>query len=203
MFVQLCFALLALSSLTTASDPGCDELIKPLQDRSKVYGKWIFYAATSDNEEELNLNKITSSSRSKVSPIPDSDEFIMHYVDKIEGNCVYGSANSSTSGNSTKVVFHFNSTAFVHVGNYLETCAECALWSDEALTEVNGAVRKSRNLYLFTKTGKLDPSDQETLKKQAKCLNLLPDFYFPETTNLCPEESEPTAASANANAEVQ
>uniref|UniRef100_A0A3B3UTE7 Apolipoprotein M n=1 Tax=Poecilia latipinna TaxID=48699 RepID=A0A3B3UTE7_9TELE len=187
MFVQFCFALLALSSLTAASDPGCDELIKPLEDRSKVYGKWIFYAATSDNEEELNSYKITSSSWSKVSPIPDSDEFI------IDGNCVYGSANS----------IHFNSTAFVHVGNYLETCAECVLWSDEASTEINGAVRKSRNLYFFTKTGKLDPSDLETLKKQAKCLNLLPDFYFPGTTNLCPEESEPTAASANANAEEQ
>uniref|UniRef100_A0A3B5PUS4 Interleukin n=1 Tax=Xiphophorus maculatus TaxID=8083 RepID=A0A3B5PUS4_XIPMA len=162
MFVQFCFALLALSSLTAASDPGCDELIKPLEDQSKVSKN-----ATSDNEEELNSYKISSSSRSKIKPIPD---------------------------------IHFNSTAYVHVGNYLETCAECVLWSDEALTE---AVRKSRNLCLFTKTGKLDPSDQETLNKQAKCLNLIPDLYFPETTNRCPEESEPIAASTNANAEEQ
>uniref|UniRef100_A0A087YK31 Uncharacterized LOC103142974 n=1 Tax=Poecilia formosa TaxID=48698 RepID=A0A087YK31_POEFO len=203
MFVQFCFALLALSSLTAASDPGCDELIKPLEDRSKVYGKWIFYAATSDNEEELNSYKITSSSWSKVSPIPDSDEFIMHYVDKIDGNCVYGSANSSTSGNSTKVVFYYNSTTYEHIGRFLETCADCVLWVDDAVAEVNGETRKSKNLYIFTKTGKLDGSDLEVFKKQAKCLNLLPDFYFLETTDLCLEEREPTTAPTEGNTEEQ
>ncbi|XP_012716803.2 uncharacterized protein LOC105925477 [Fundulus heteroclitus] len=203
MFAQLCSVLLALSSLAAASDPGCDELIKPLEDRSKVYGKWIFYAATSDRAEDLKSYRISSSSWVKISPIPDSDEFTMHYVDKIEGKCVYGAANSSTSGNSTKVIFHFNSTAHEHVGGYLETCAECTLWTDETVSEVNGEVRKSKNLFLFTKTGRLETADREVLEKQAKCLNLLPDFYFPDTTDLCPEESETTAAPTDANTERQ
>lgn len=36
MFVQVCLALLALSSLTAASNPDCEELRKPLEDRNRV-----------------------------------------------------------------------------------------------------------------------------------------------------------------------
>uniref|UniRef100_A0A3Q2EHY2 Apolipoprotein M n=1 Tax=Cyprinodon variegatus TaxID=28743 RepID=A0A3Q2EHY2_CYPVA len=199
MFAQFCFAFLAISSLAAASDQGCDELIKPLEDRSKVYGKWITYAIASDSEENLKAYAISTSSWAKMSPIPDSDEFTIHYVDRIEGKCVHGTANSSTSGNTTTVVFHFNSTDYECVGRYLKTCAECVLWSDEQMKEFDGKVKKTNNLVLFTKTGKLDESDKEIFKKQAKCLNLLPDFYFSETTDLCPEQSEPTTAPTDTN----
>ncbi|KAK5619789.1 hypothetical protein CRENBAI_007315 [Crenichthys baileyi] len=124
MFAQFCFAFLALYSLAAASDPACDELIKPLEDRSKA--------------------------------------------------------------------IYYNSTTYEHIGRFLETCADCMLWTDDAVAELNGETRKSRNLYIFSKTGKLDASDLEVFKKQAKCLNLLPDLYFVETTDLCPEEKEPT-----------
>ncbi|XP_012716802.2 uncharacterized protein LOC105925476 [Fundulus heteroclitus] len=194
MFAQLCSVLLALSSLAAASDPGCDELIKPLEDRSKIYGKWVLHAGASDSEQNLKAKKIVNSSWVKLSAIPNSDEFTMHYIDKIEGKCVCGTVESSTTGNASKVIFHYNSTTYEHIGRFLETCADCALWTDDAVAEVNGEARKSRNLYIFTKTGKLDPADLEVFKKQAKCLNLLPDFYYLETTDLCPEEKEPTTA---------
>ncbi|KAM4745295.1 uncharacterized protein FYW61_011876 [Anableps anableps] len=203
MFVQFCFTLLALSSLAAASDPGCDELIKPLEDRSKIYGKWVLHAGASDSEQNLKAKKIVNSSWIKLSTIPDSDEFNLHYMDKIEGKCVCGTLNSSTSGNATKVIFYYNSTTYEHIGRFLETCNDCALWADDAVAEVNGEARKSRNLYIFTKTGKLNNSDLEVFKKQAKCLNLLPDLYFLETTELCPEEKEPTTAPTEANTEEQ
>uniref|UniRef100_A0A3B3UTJ6 Uncharacterized LOC106953429 n=1 Tax=Poecilia latipinna TaxID=48699 RepID=A0A3B3UTJ6_9TELE len=193
MFVQFCFALLALSSLTAASDPGCDELIKPLEDRSKIYGKWVLHAGASDSEQNLNAKKIVNSSWVKLATIPDSDEFSLHYMDKMY----------ITSGNATKVIFYYNSTTYEHIGRFLETCADCVLWVDDAVAEVNGETRKSKNLYIFTKTGKLDGSDLEVFKKQAKCLNLLPDFYFLETTDLCLEEREPTTAPTEGNTEEQ
>ncbi|XP_017269215.1 uncharacterized protein LOC108234508 [Kryptolebias marmoratus] len=191
MFAQIILALLTFCSLTSASDPGCDELIKPLKDRNKVYGKWIFNMMTSDSEEYLKAMKVVNSSRSEISPIPGSDEFDMRYVDKIDGKCIPGTVNSSTSGDAIKVVFHFNNTSYEHVGRYLETCSDCVLWTDETVVEVDGVARKSKNLFLLTKTGKLDASDLEVFKKQAKCLNFLPDFYFPDTTDLCPDEKEP------------
>ncbi|MEY6259405.1 hypothetical protein WJF03_23085, partial [Salmonella enterica subsp. enterica serovar Corvallis] len=192
MFAQFCFAFLALYSLAAASDPACDELIKPLEDRSKIYGQWVLHAGASDSEHNLKAKTILNSSRVKLTTIPDSDEFSMHYIDKIEGKCVCGTLNSSTSGNATKVIFYYNSTTYEHIGRFLETCADCMLWTDDAVAELNGETRKSRNLYIFSKTGKLDASDLEVFKKQAKCLNLLPDLYFVETTDLCPEEKEPT-----------
>ncbi|XP_005804036.2 uncharacterized protein LOC102228820 [Xiphophorus maculatus] len=203
MFVHFCFALLALSSLTAASDPGCDELIKPLEDRSKIYGQWVLHAGASDSEQNLNAKKIVNSSWIKLATIPDSDEFSLHYMDKIEGKCVCGALNSSTSGNMTKIIFYYNSTTYEHIGHFLETCADCALWVDDAVAEVNGETRKSKNLYIFTKTGKLDGSDLEVFKKQAKCLNLLPDLYFLETTDLCAEEREPTTVPTEGNTEEQ
>ncbi|KAK5619788.1 hypothetical protein CRENBAI_007314 [Crenichthys baileyi] len=203
MFVQFCFALLALYSLAAASDPGCDELIKPLEDCSKIYGQWVLHALASNGERNLKAKEILNSFWVKLAAIPDSDEFSMHYMEKIEGKCVCGTLNSSTSGNATKVIFYYNSTTHEHIGRFLETCADCMLWTDDSVAKGNGETRKSRNLYIFSKTGKLDASDLEVFKKQAKCLNLLPNFYFLETTDLCPEEKEPTTAPTDGNSEDQ
>ncbi|XP_072244176.1 uncharacterized protein [Leuresthes tenuis] len=191
MSVQLCLALLALSSLTAASDPGCDELTKPLEDRSKVYGKWIFQVLASDSEEMLKAVKISNSSWMAIqSPVPGSSDYNIRFADRIDGKCEHGTANSTTSGNSMKVTFYFNSTTYGHVGKFLETCPDCILWMDDEVTEGNGEPKKCKSLYLFTKTGKLDASQMEVFKKQAECLNITLDFYFPDTTDLCPEEKE-------------
>ncbi|XP_038147742.1 uncharacterized protein LOC119787777 [Cyprinodon tularosa] len=203
MFAKFCFTLLALCSLAAASDQGCEELIKPLEDRSKIYGKWVLHAGASDSEKNLKAKKIVNSSWIKLSSIPDTEEFSMAYIDKIEGKCVCGTVNSSTTGNATKVIFYYNSTTYEHIGRFLETCDDCILWTDEAVAEVNGETTKSKNIYIFTKTGKLDPADLEVFNKQAKCLNLLPELYFLETTGLCPEENEPTTAPTEENTEEQ
>ncbi|KAM9743111.1 uncharacterized protein ACNS7B_010728 [Menidia menidia] len=187
MFVHLCLALLALSSLSAASEPDCDEHIKPLEDQSKIYGKWIFQILASDNEQLLKEIKISNSSWSTVFSTPESNDISMTYADRIDGKCVYGNASSTPSGNLTKLTFLFNSTSYEHFGRYLETCPDCVLWMDEAVSEANGEQTKTKGLYLFTKTGKLDDSQLEVFKKQAECLNIKLDFYFPDTTDLCPE----------------
>ncbi|XP_072244178.1 uncharacterized protein [Leuresthes tenuis] len=187
MSVQLCLALLALSSLTAASDPGCDELTKPLEDRSKIYGKWIFHSATSESEEQMKVLKTANSSLIEITPLPGSDEFNLHFADRLDGNCLYGEGNSTTSGNFTKMTFYIKNTASYETsGKYLETCPDCVLWME-------ASVRKPKiikSLYLFTKTGKLDASQLAVFKKQAECFNITLDFYFPDTINLCPEEKE-------------
>ncbi|XP_041855603.1 uncharacterized protein LOC121649107 [Melanotaenia boesemani] len=193
MSVQLCLALLALSSLTAASDPDCDELTKPLEDRSKIHGKWIFHVGTSDSEEQLKAMKSIYSSWMELSPLPGSDEFSLRYGDKYDGKCYYGTVNSTTSGNSVKVTFYFNSSACEHVGKHLVTCPDCAVWTDETTSEVNGETKRSKSIYLFTRTGKLDPSHLEDFKKQAECLDFSSEFHYPETTNLCPDEQEAAA----------
>ncbi|KAM9360824.1 uncharacterized protein ABDE67_001455 [Symphorus nematophorus] len=189
MSVQFCLALLALSSLTAASDPDCEELIKPLEDRRRVSGKWIFYAGTSDNQELLKELQTINSSWIELSPIPDSDDMSLRYGDKMEeGKCHHGGVNATFTGNSTKVTFYFNSTTHEHVGKHLVTCPDCILWIDTSVTEgKNGETRKGRNLYLFTKTGTLNAAHLDDFKKQAACLNFTSEFHFGDNTDLCPD----------------
>lgn len=188
MSVQFCLALLALSSLTAASDPDCEKQVKPLEDRGRVSGKWIFYAGTSDNEEFLKELKTLYSSWIEISSIPESDDMTLRWGDKMDGKCHHGAINSSFSGNSTKVTIYFNSTTHEHVGKHLVTCPDCILWVDSSVRKgENGETRKGRNLYLFTKSGTLDPAHLEVVKKQAACLDFPPELHFGETKDLCPD----------------
>ncbi|XP_074494313.1 alpha-1-acid glycoprotein 1-like [Sebastes fasciatus] len=186
MSVQFCLALLALSSLTAASDPACEELLKPQGDQTKVTGKWIYIAGTSDNEELLKQLRNVNSSWIELLPIPDGDDMTLRYVDKLDGKCVTGAVNFTFSGNTTVVTFHFNGSDHEHIGQHLVTCPDCIVWTD-TVTMKMGAT-KARNLYIFTKTGKLDDSHLEVFKKQAACLNFPPELVFGETTDLCPFE---------------
>ncbi|XP_040011208.1 uncharacterized protein LOC120805228 [Xiphias gladius] len=190
MSAHFCLALLALSSLTAASDPGCEELIKPLEDRSQVSGKWIFHAGTADNTELLKELKTINSSWMELSPSSDTDNMTLHWGDKVDGKCHYGGANFTFSENSTKVTFNFKSSTHEHVGKHLVTCPDCVVWTDNSVRLYNGETRKGRHLFLFTKSGELDASHLDVFKKQAACLNFPPDFHFGGTTDLCPGEKE-------------
>uniref|UniRef100_UPI0037E8B578 uncharacterized protein n=1 Tax=Semicossyphus pulcher TaxID=241346 RepID=UPI0037E8B578 len=201
MSVQFCLALLALSSLTAASDQECDELIKPLQDRSRISGKWIFFAGTADHNEVLEELKMITSSWIEFSPEPDSEDVVLHYGDKMNGECHHGKANFTFTGNTTKVTFYPNGSTREHLGKHLVTCPDCVMWTDDSVSEgQNKETRRARNLYLFTKSGKLDAAQLEVLKKQAACLNLLSEFHFGKATDLCPDnkaEEEPSSAQTN------
>ncbi|KAK5871354.1 hypothetical protein PBY51_004239 [Eleginops maclovinus] len=187
MSVQFCLALLALSSLTAASDPECEDLLKPLEDRSRVAGKWIFHSGVSDNGELMSELKNVNSSWIKLTPIPGSGDMTLRWGDKVDGKCFYGGVNSTFTGNGTKVTFHFNATDHEHIGKHLVSCADCILWTDTTVTLGQEHTRRGRNLYLFTKTGKLDDSDLEVVKKQVACLNFPPELFFGDIRDLCPE----------------
>ena len=187
MSIRFCLALLALSSLSAASDPDCNELIKPLEDRTKVAGKWIYHVGATENEDTLKQLHFINSSWIILSPIPDSDDMTLRWADKMnQGNCYTGSSNTTFSGKSTKVTFHFNGTDHHHTGNHLVTCPDCLLWTDT--TVIEGKPGASKSLYLFTKTGELDDSHLSVFKKQAACLNLTAGIHFGGNTDLCPEE---------------
>jgi len=191
MSVKFCLALLALSSLTAASDPDCEELIKPLEGRSQAAGKWIFHVGTSSQEDALRELKTVSSSWIEFAPIPGSDDMALRWGDKMNGKCDIGGVNATVSENSTSVTFSYNDTHHEHVGNHLKTCPDCLLWSDTSVSfGTSGEKIKGRNLYLFTKSGKLDDAQLEVFKKQAACLNFAADFHFGQITDLCADEKE-------------
>ncbi|XP_053181762.1 uncharacterized protein LOC128365141 isoform X3 [Scomber japonicus] len=190
MSAQFCVVLLALFSLTAAADPDCEELLKPLEDRSQVSGKWIYTVGTSTSEEVLReLHKITSSWIEYI-PIPGSDEMTLSWADKVDGKCIRGSVNTTSSENSTTIIFHYNGTNYEYVGKHLKTSTDCVLSTGTTKwSATNGETKTSRDLYLFTKAGKLDDDDLEVFKKQAACLNFPANFHF-GITDLCPDGKE-------------
>ncbi|KAI4819975.1 hypothetical protein KUCAC02_027975 [Chaenocephalus aceratus] len=193
MSVQFCLALLALSSLTAASDPVCEDLLKPLEDRSRVAGKWIFHAGVSDTEDLMSVLKTLNSSWIKLTPIPGSEVVMtLRWGDKINGKCLYGSVNYTFSVNDTQGTFNFNGTDHGHIRTQLQSCTDCILWSDTTIRPGKEEVIAGRSLYIFTKTGKLDDLDLEVVKQHAACLKFPPEFFFGDITDLCPEE-EPAA----------
>uniref|UniRef100_A0A3Q0T0R2 Apolipoprotein M n=1 Tax=Amphilophus citrinellus TaxID=61819 RepID=A0A3Q0T0R2_AMPCI len=200
MFLHYCLPLLTLFLLSGASDPGCEELIKPVEDKSKLSGKWIFHFGTSDSVEQLKEFKTLQSYWAEQSPIPDSNDIFVRYADKIDGKCYHGNITATFLGNSTKAAYHFNSSDHEHIGEYLATCPDCLLWTDNYVSWVKGETRKSRSFFFYTKNGTLDASHLEVLKKQAACLNFTLDFHFTNTIDLCPDEKE---AAADARQEEQ
>jgi len=194
MSVKFCLALLALSSLA-AADSDCEDLTKTLEDRSQLSGKWIYHVGTTSTEEGLKELKSVTSSWLELTPIAGSEDLTLHFADKIGDKCVEGSVNSTYTANGTVVTFTFNITSQEHTGMNLKTCPDCMVWSDEAVsTSTTGEIKKTKNLYLFTKSGKLDEAHLEEFKKQAECLGFPDEFHYGQQTDLCPDEKEAATA---------
>ncbi|KAG7243968.1 hypothetical protein INR49_006126, partial [Caranx melampygus] len=119
----------------------------------------------------------------EISPIADSGHMVMSWADKTNGSCHYGSVNVTFSVNATKATFSYNSTVYDTVGKYMMyfptvPCPGCILWLDTTVaTESDGTAKTGRNIYLFTKTGRVDESQFEVVKKQAACLNFPSEFF--------------------------
>lgn len=56
--------------------------MKTLHICVQIYGKWIFHAGTSDNEELLKELRTLNSSWIELSPIPDSEDMTLRWGDK-------------------------------------------------------------------------------------------------------------------------
>uniref|UniRef100_A0A672GBR0 Apolipoprotein M n=1 Tax=Salarias fasciatus TaxID=181472 RepID=A0A672GBR0_SALFA len=180
--------LLALFSLTAASDPECEALTRTLEDRTKILGKWFLYAGTSECEDSLTKLKTIKSSWLELVPIPESDDVTLYYGDKMDGKCYLGSANSTYDGQVTRATFYYNSSSHVHYGKHLALCPDCILWVDSPQGESQGC----RNTFLYTKTGDLAEADQVVFKKQLACLNFKLDLFYGDSSELCPYQKVDT-----------
>ncbi|CAN9513314.1 unnamed protein product [Ophioblennius macclurei] len=180
MSSQIFLAVLALFSLTAASDRNCEELVKTLEDRTTVLGKWVLYGGTSDCE--ASLTKLKSIQSSWMELLPGNDDMILYYGDKMDGTCYHGSANTTFDGSVTTATFYYNTSIHVHSGKHLVSCPDCVLWVDSNKDQSPGC----KNVFLYTKTGGLDEADQVILKKQMECLNFKLDFFYGDKKDMCP-----------------
>ncbi|KAM6930323.1 uncharacterized protein FYW49_002338 [Xenentodon cancila] len=198
MAAQLVVALLALSSLGAASEPDCKQLIKPLvlDSHTPIYGKWVLHVGSWDQHDLKADLVLVNSSWVELSPSSDSGVITLYWADRLnDDKCLQGLTNATISGMTSHTTFVINGHTSYHDGKYYDTCSDCLLSEDTTLLPDGNS--KGRYLFLFTRTGNLEPSELETFKKQAECLNFLPEYYFPGK-ELCPDDRE-TAPSAAEN----
>ncbi|CAN9513313.1 unnamed protein product [Ophioblennius macclurei] len=198
MAAQLVVSLLALATLCAASEPDCKELVKPLvlDSHSPIYGKWLLHVGTWDQPDLKNDLVSADSSWVDLSASSDSGVITMYWADRLQGEkCLQGIANATISGMTTHTTFIINGHTSYHDGKYYETCSDCLLSEDTIL--LPDGKSKGRYLFLYTRTGALEPSELETFKKQAECLRFLPEYHF-GNTELCPDIREtPSPAAEN------
>ncbi|CAK6970494.1 uncharacterized protein LOC128365140 [Scomber scombrus] len=200
MAAQLVVALLAVTSLGAASELDCKELIKPLvlDSHSPIYGKWVLHVGSWDELGLKNDLVSVNSSWVELSESADSGVINIYWADRLnEDKCLQGVANATISGITSHTTLNINGHTSYHDGKYYETCSNCLLSEDTTL--LPDGKSKGRYLFLFTRTGKLEPSELETFKKQAECLNFSPEYHF-GGADLCPDDRE-TSAPAVENTE--
>ncbi|CAL8346630.1 unnamed protein product [Lota lota] len=191
MAAQLAVALLALTSLCVASQPHCDELVKPLvlDSHSPIYGKWVLHVGSWDKPGLKNDLMTLNSSWVDLSASTDNGVMTIYWADRLnDDKCLQGVANATISGMTSHTTFNINGHTSYHDGKYYETCAECLLSEDTTL--LPDGETKGRYFFLFTRTGGLEPSELEKFKKQAECLKFLPEYYY-GGKDLCEDDREP------------
>ncbi|KAK5932684.1 hypothetical protein CgunFtcFv8_004368 [Champsocephalus gunnari] len=201
MAAQLVVALLAFTSLSAASDPNCTELVKPLvlDSHSPIYGRWVLHVGTWDQPSLKSDLVLVNGSWVDLSASSDSGVMTIYWADRLKDKCLQGLANATISGMTSHTTFNINGHTSYHDGKYYETCSDCLLSEDTTL--LPDGKSKGRYFFLFTRTGALEPSELEIFKKQAECLQFLPEYYF-GGTDLCPDEREPAPPAAE-NTESQ
>ncbi|KAK2837370.1 hypothetical protein Q5P01_014582 [Channa striata] len=202
MAAQLVVALLALTSLGAASEPDCKELVKPLvlDSHSPIYGKWVLHVGAWDQPGLKNDLVSVNSSWVELSASPDSGVITIYWADRLKNKCLQGIANATISGMASHTTYNINGHTSYHDGKYYETCADCLLSEDTTL--LPDGKSKGRYLFLFTRTGTLDPSELETFKKQAECLSFPAEFHF-VGSDLCPDDRETASPAAESTESEQ
>ncbi|XP_072289656.1 saxitoxin and tetrodotoxin-binding protein 1-like [Eucyclogobius newberryi] len=200
MAPQLYICLLALVFLRATAEPECKNLVKPLvlDSHSPIYGRWVLSVASWDKDELKDDLFSVKASLVELSAHPDNEHLTVFWADRMrkDDTCLQGLTNATISGMTAHTTFNINGHTSYHDGKYYETCADCLLSEDTTLLPDGNS--KGRYLFLFTRTGKLEPSELETFKKQAACLKFPPEYYF-GTDELCPDERKTETSAAESN----
>ncbi|XP_032372075.1 uncharacterized protein LOC116689621 [Etheostoma spectabile] len=187
MALPLVVFLLALTSLSAASATDCKDLVELLkpEDPKLVFGKWVYVMGAGNPKPYHKALESLKSSWIDLSPTSDSQVVTLRWGDHCFDRCIFGEVNATVTGIATT----FRKNLSDHKGHILKTCSDCLLWTDTFRNvDVTG-----RFILQFTRTGKMDPKDVETFKKQVGCLNFPDNFHsYDGKTELCPDDKEST-----------
>ncbi|XP_078146334.1 uncharacterized protein LOC144542861 [Centroberyx gerrardi] len=169
------------SSAPTPED--CQRLVKPLplDDLTKIHGRWNFRAAFADHPMfNLILKTVDSSWMTLTSPPSSNNVLTVNQQNMMNGKCNSSSFNMSVVDNTIKVEQE-NATFTAQI---LPSCADCAVLS------VNVTVKDVdvtfRILYILGRPG--EESGLETFRQQVECLGFPqpPNYQHNTEKDFCP-----------------
>ncbi|CAL9708253.1 unnamed protein product [Knipowitschia caucasica] len=179
--LSVTIVLLAVTSLSAASSPSCEELLKPLvfENPQMVLGKWIYMMGAGDPPSYHRALGSVESSWLNVSLTSESQTLTLLWGDSCFGRCIHTEVNATVSGFSAM----FRKNLSDHKGHLLQSCSDCLLWTDT----FRNMDFTGRNLLLFTRSGTVNAEDAEIFKKQLQCLNFSQNFHsYDGKKALCP-----------------
>ncbi|KAM4629994.1 uncharacterized protein ACJ7VT_022728 [Polymixia lowei] len=190
MFMQYIVGLLVAGLCLSSSAPApedCPPLVAPLplDEPSKILGRWIFIEGFTDHKMYDTILKTVNSSWISITPSTSSNNnsLILLDNDKTNGKCNMSASNLTISGNTVKFVHDTYSGVF----QTLPTCPECLLLDiNSTMKELDAPIH---SLYILARSPVLNDSDLEVFRKQAECLQFPqnPSFHYDPKQELCPD----------------
>ncbi|XP_071375295.1 saxitoxin and tetrodotoxin-binding protein 1-like [Centroberyx affinis] len=173
------------SSAPTPED--CQRLLTPLplDDLTKMHGRWNFITGFTDHKLFEDILKTVDSSWILVKPSPSSNNtLIMAEENLMNGKCNTSTAVMTVVGDTVNVAHENNISSTFQM---LPSCADCELLLiSSTIKEVDTPIR---SLYMLGRSSALEESDVETLRQQAECLGFSqpPNFHYDPKNEFCPE----------------
>ncbi|XP_078146335.1 saxitoxin and tetrodotoxin-binding protein 1-like [Centroberyx gerrardi] len=171
------------SSAPTPED--CQRLVKPLplDDLTKIHGRWNFIEGFTDHQMFDSILKTLDSFWMSLSSSPSSNNtLIANQQIMLNGTCSGSIYNMIVVDNTIHVAHETDNSTF----QILQSCADCLLFN------INSTVKdvdiQIHTLYILGRLSALEESDLKTFRQQAECLGFsqTPNFHYDPKKDFCP-----------------
>ncbi|XP_071375296.1 uncharacterized protein [Centroberyx affinis] len=163
------------SSAPTPED--CQRLLTPLplENLTKIHGRWNFIEGFTDHEIFDSILKTVNSTWFRITPSPSSNNTLTVSEENMMNGKCHNSVHNMTVIDDTMVFTYYNSTSTVQT---LQACSDCLVFSIGSILSDVGVIVSSLNV--LGRSSALEESDLETFRQQAECLRLSqpPNFHY-------------------------
>ncbi|XP_066506079.1 saxitoxin and tetrodotoxin-binding protein 2 [Hoplias malabaricus] len=179
----LCY--LSLLTLSLASDPNCEDLLKPLvleDDYSSINGKWIFTEGIATHPLFTNILKTVNSSWIEFGPSSFTDTLTLSQGNMLNGKCEFVTVNATVKNSNVLV----SEKGVSSLGTFLPSCPDCLTMN--FTSQMKNETLNS--IYLFMRKHRTSESDMDLYWKQAECLGFKkePQYSYDGVTEFCDKD---------------
>ncbi|XP_056154819.1 saxitoxin and tetrodotoxin-binding protein 2-like [Lampris incognitus] len=187
MFLRV-HVFLVLAGLSLSASEDCEQLLTPLplDDLSKLFGRWNFIEGFTDHKLFSDILSVVDSSWIDITPTPSNNFLVVYEFNKINGTCNISTSNMTLTGDKTTVT-HAEGVSDVKI---LPSCSRCVTFS--FVSTVPNAAVPIHSLYVLGRSAVLEESELVDFRKQAECLHFSqpPNFHYDAKQDFCAKKTE-------------